>query len=155
MSRVASRHSLFSSLKTGVGAIDDEHQALLALHQRLTECCSEVKVSCVSCSVNQRGQCAHELFAIYEELINLMSSHFSHEESLMAGCPADWVAGHKFEHAELAEKIVAVLHRKPSSRDFITPTELFDLIFEWLEDHIMRWDIPLADLLLGRPSTSS
>jgi hemerythrin-like metal-binding protein len=141
-------------LRTGVAAIDEEHDALLKLHARLDQCCSELQTTCSNCTLELRVQCGSVLFDIYEDLLSLMSEHFSHEESLMTQCPPEWVLQHKYEHAEISTKLTEYLYRSPLNSHLVAPKELSDLILAWIEDHIMHWDIPLAHLLMGSSASN-
>lgn len=137
-------------LTTGVESIDREHTQLLDHESRLASICASGSETCHTCDVERRGQCNLRITEIYEAMLNLLIEHFYAEEKLMSCLPWPLAEAHKCEHAELSERLVSLTRPPAGSAILAKPSMLREIVRDWLSDHIVRWDVPLAKQITRR-----
>lgn len=131
-------------LTTGNPSIDQEHELLRLHEQVLSQVCINGDEQCAGCHPDQHAECDATLLRIYDELMGLVVNHFRSEERLMDWLPFEVAQAHKHEHAELSERLAGLIRRSGDGPLAVKPTELNAVVTHWLNDHIKRWDIPLA-----------
>lgn len=136
-------------LPTGNSSIDQEHELLCMHEQALSRICVSGDEQCSGCHPGQHAACDATLLRIYDELMGLVVDHFRSEERLMDGLPFEVAQAHKHEHAELSGRLAGLIRRSGDGLLAVKPTELNAVVTHWLNDHIKRWDIPLARSYLG------
>lgn len=136
-------------LSTGNSSIDQEHELLRLHEQALSRVCISGDEQCARCHSIQHANCDATLLRIYDELMGLVVDHFRSEERMMDWLPFEMAQAHKHEHAELSERLAGLIRRSGEGLLAIKPTELNAVVADWLNDHINRWDIPLARSYLG------
>jgi hemerythrin-like metal-binding protein len=135
-----------SSLRTNIECIDDEHAWLLArlsLHLRDYDCGGQI-ASCGMCDSATQKLCDRKVTAMLTHLSSYASMHFQHEEELMDCLPADQAELHKREHADILRQITSLALGTSAQPLIAHPADVEKIIRAWLEDHIMRFDMPLA-----------
>lgn len=137
MSEGVSQHALLGNLVTGVDVIDEEHARLILLERRLAEAL--------------RANQAEEIAGVFHALLEYMSEHFAHEESLMGCLPAEAARRHKEEHANISGRLVQFIGRPGAKARLATDAqELSEVLVAWLDNHIKYWDMPLARRIKGK-----
>ena len=121
------------SLATGILEIDQQHQRLVSLVNRLYQ------------SV-ERGGAYEELKAILNELIEYTNYHFKTEEYYFDkyGYPEGEI--HKEIHRKLTEKVLD-FKRKFENREATVSYDLLDFLKDWLVNHIGKTDKKYAPFL--------
>ena len=150
----AQRGSLPTDWRSGHPLIDDEHQALLAVVQRLPEICESFlsKTDCSGCAPAARQACEARLVGLLGEVIEFVIEHFSSEEAIMrrsllpaiepARCEA-----HFEDHAEIMGRLTDILGALTPETTSGRMRELNASLLSWLNEHIRHHDQPLADWL--------
>lgn len=136
-------------IRTGIELIDREHAQLIQLEDRLAHCCSITRGQCDACPADSQNKCNETTNDIFSELLEFMCEHFMHEEGLMIGVPREMAQAHKFEHAEISGRLAELISHNVGRAIPASPLELSRLVEDWLHDHIVRWDLPLARRLVG------
>ena len=135
-------------IRTGIELIDREHAKLLKLEDRLASGCAK-KGQCDTCPADSQNKCHETTNEMFSELLEFMCEHFMHEEGLMIGVPREMAQAHKFEHAEISGRLAELISHNVGKAMLASPWELSRLVEDWLHDHIVRWDLPLARRLVG------
>lgn len=122
------------SLQVDGSQIDKQHQQLFALCDRLPE-----QASPGSPAANR------DLHEILNDFATLLSSHFAHEEALLAQnrCPS--LIAHQREHMEIQERLADLLCSCMSCR--LDLPALQGIIKDYLGRHIVEWDLRHKDFL--------
>lgn len=117
------------SLRVGEGRIDQQHQQLIALCNRLStlpECTSEDA---------RRGY--HE---ILNDLAVLLHDHFNCEEVLLERNRRPNFVAHRQEHLQFQEKLGMLLCNScGGSLDFQGLQKIFE---NYINQHLVEWDLP-------------
>ena len=148
--------SIMSSphLATGIKSIDREHAQLLAHENLLAGICHSGHEECHTCSPPQREACSRQVSETYEQLIDMIIEHFHSEEKLMICLSHEQANAHKCEHAEISERLKSLVLASQGSAILTKPSALQMIVRHWLTEHIVRWDIPLAEALNPKRSSS-
>jgi methyl-accepting chemotaxis protein len=120
-----------STMATGIDEVDDEHQELIAMINRLHKAC-----------LNGTGKA--ELREMMNFLAGYVQTHFAHEEEVMARehCPAE--AKNKIAHQKFLEtftKLMAEFEAKGATTSVLV--DLKRLVADWLTNHICTIDMQL------------
>jgi hemerythrin-like metal-binding protein len=119
--------------------LDDQHEVLFENLRLLEE-------------AMQRGEGAAEVPKILDNLVELKNYHFPTEERLMQTYEYPLRDSHAIEHHAFFEHF-----RKMSSLvsegDRTVAIQLVDLLYHWLENHVMNWDARLGEYLNDRGVT--
>jgi hemerythrin len=122
-----------TEFETGLATIDDEHQQLVTLINRLG-------------ASFLAGDAAGEpaLDGVFNELSEYAKTHFGHEELLMvkARLAPAYIARHRKVHVAFVEQLEVLWRSRGSMRE---PGEvLLGFLVEWLGFHILREDQAMA-----------
>ena len=131
--------------QTGNAEIDQQHAILESLIDQLSVFCSELKLKpgakCEQCSSVKQQQCASALASITGELTAFLIGHATYEEKMMSllpdtpSCQAH-IKGHKAAHEGILRQLkklsVGVDNKSPQA----ICTQMFQVIWNWLGDHI-------------------
>lgn len=115
--------------RTGISAIDSQHQHLFALCESLRQA-----LATATDKDNKKEICA----PILDELINYIDYHFNYEETFFKDMP--FAKEHRRKHAGFVNKILGIT-RRFSGTDTIDQ-ELLGFLAGWLIVHIVETDIP-------------
>lgn len=126
------------SLNTGVRAIDEQHKRLVSLVNNLG-------------SAIERGEGSEFMEVVCHELDEYARFHFRDEEKLMEAVEYPLIQNQKKAHAEFRERL-SVMIQDAHGQDLITPREFFVMLGEWLVQHIVFMDKPLAEYIRERPA---
>ncbi len=121
----------------GIKVIDDQHQILVGLINRLHD------------AIEDHFQDT-SLESILEELFDYTRYHFTTEETLMAqyGYEKDKLAKHKKQH----QLFIAELNSSQTDSDKLTREDaalIQEFLVNWLKNHILKVDTKLAEFLLN------
>ncbi|OGV66298.1 MAG: hypothetical protein A3K19_14050 [Lentisphaerae bacterium RIFOXYB12_FULL_65_16] len=114
------------SLSVGVEAIDEQHQRLVAMINRLHD-------------AMRSGKAQNTIGRILDELVGYTAEHFHTEEDLMAKTGFPDLAKHRRVHAELVEKALDV-KRDFDAGKLVIGADLMNFLKSWLVNHIQRMD---------------
>lgn len=136
------------TLSTGLDLIDHEHEYLHSLLNRLQTLCVRVATPCHNCDSTQVAQCDGALSALFSEVFDFMIEHFRTEEALMQqnGFPTDLWRAHVEEHADIGHRIQSLVNRNPN-QIVVKPADFHQTIRAWLDDHIAKADMQVANFL--------
>jgi hemerythrin-like metal-binding protein len=139
-------------LRTGHPEMDEEHAMLLAMLERLRGVCPNKHVAtCPECGAAQHDDCWVALIQMLARVIGYTVNHFAFEEKAMRRIAEIDSAGHSLSHANDHERITVALRSVMQplgvSNLKTAGAELETVIRSWLEEHIVRFDVPLAELL--------
>jgi hemerythrin-like metal-binding protein len=118
------------NLYTGLPDVDQQHNKLVALVNRLTE---------VS------GEDAEVLDQAFLQLQDYVIEHFTHEERLMdeAQIDPEHVKYHKNAHALFVAKIAELWETRASDEDQ-TLNDMLEFLKSWILQHILQTDRKMA-----------
>ncbi len=135
--------SFDDELRTGHAVIDEQHEALFQLAQRVIDKLGTCSLDSHTIPSPEPDSCEERVEdaladAVYG-LVDYTTEHFSDEETVMreAGYPSAPI--HSALHAELAERVTAYMVRLMDG-DEVCAAELVDFLIEWLTAHIMTSD---------------
>lgn len=151
---LAQRGSLPTDWRSGHPLIDDEHQALLKVLQRLPEICESFlsKTDCHGCLPAAREACEARLVGLLGEVIEFVIEHFSSEEaimrrSLLPALEPMRCEAHFEDHAEIMGRLTEILGALSPETTAGRIRDLNASLQHWLHDHILHHDQPLAEWL--------
>jgi hemerythrin-like metal-binding protein len=115
---------------TGLPEVDQQHNKLVALANRLSEVAADDPVV---------------LEQAFAELQDYVVQHFAHEERLMdeAQISAEHITYHKNAHALFVAKVTALWCARDSD-DGQTMQQLRDFLTSWILQHILQTDRRMA-----------
>lgn len=91
----------------------------------------------------------------FHELLEFMTGHFAHEETLMDCLTPEAARRHREEHANISGRMVQFIGRPGRPAHFaIDANEFAAIVASWLENHIRYWDMPLASLIQSQGRAS-
>lgn len=129
------------SLSVGIQEIDDQHQFLVELLNKLHR------------AIHQRqGTAAAE--AILMELVEYTKIHFAVEESLMRILGYPYYEEHKQQHDHLISEIHQLQDKLASGKASVT-FELLHFLRVWLTKHIMDEDQQYSPFFLSRGAVAT
>lgn len=119
-------------LMVGIDSVDDQHQQLVALINRLDE-------------VVTLGAEEQTIVNTVNELVDYTVYHFQHEEQLMQkpGYNAEMFAKHREQHREFVEKMLHVQAEVKIDVSIISK-DLLDYLVDWLCHHTLKTDKVMA-----------
>lgn len=120
-------------LQVGNSFIDNDHQKLIALVNRLHDAMAQ-------------GQGKDILGKILDELIRYTREHFKREEDHMQKIRYADFAAHKQEHDKLIKEVVD-LQSKFSAGNGMLTVQVSGFLRNWLVNHIMKTDKKLASAI--------
>lgn len=117
------------NLKTGIAIIDDQHQELLVMLNRLG-----------------RFRCGKEsFFEALKDLQNYANEHFKTEEDYMAQAKYPKYEEHKSSHHKLIEDLDLYNTKLNQTNDFNSlGQELYDFVADWIINHYSNEDVELV-----------
>lgn len=119
------------SLATGIPLMDDDHRHLIGLYNDIL----------VLAKGSRRLLMEARLICLATE----MEAHFSREEGLMAGCPAELVAAHSHEHHQLLAELSSQIEEWQDQH--ISAAFLVRFLYQWVLRHIVVEDMSLAKVI--------
>jgi hemerythrin-like metal-binding protein len=140
------------SLRTGHPEMDEEHAVLLGMLDHLRSACPNKHAgACPECGTAQHDACWVALIQLLARVIGYTVDHFAFEEKAMRRIAPIDVVGHCLSHTNDHERITVALRSVMQPLDAANlktaGTELEAVIRSWLEQHIMSFDVPLAEFL--------
>ena len=123
-----------SSIKTGVKAIDEEH---LKYFDILSTFLDKIDSS--------------ERTELFEELVDYVIYHFSHEEELMEKYNYAYITAHKQQHKYFKDRIWEISNKYANSNlpvDMTAKMKINNLLFDWFVKHIQTVDKKLCEFIL-------
>lgn len=121
------------SYSVGVSAIDEQHQQLVDIINRLF-------------AAMKSGQGQQELGQTFSRLIDYTKEHFSFEESLMEQYDYPEAYRHKQEHVGLTKRVVN-LNEQFQSGAILLSVETSHFLKDWLLQHIQKTDQKFGSFL--------
>jgi hemerythrin-like metal-binding protein len=110
------------------GTIDAEHEALVALLNRL---CEQAEATRFSGAV---------LDPLYQELRTGLADHFAHEERAMEETGFPGLARHRAHHIDLMARVVDICER--SRKGYFADSRELLGFFDIIIDEVLRADLP-------------
>jgi hemerythrin-like metal-binding protein len=110
----------------GVKQVDEEHQALFALLDKLHQGISA-------------GNDLEILICILDELVAYTCYHFAHEEELMEKIQYPYYLDHCRQHEDLRLRVLAMKERAPAGEDTLL-IEVMQFLIDWLKGHTTTSD---------------
>lgn len=123
-----------SSIKTGVKAIDEEHLKYFDILSTFLD----------KIDSNERTE-------LFDELIDYVIYHFSHEEELMEKYNYPHVGAHKQQHRYFKDKIWELSNKYANNNlpiDMTTKMKINNLLFDWFVKHIQTIDKRLCQFII-------
>ena len=120
------------SLKLGIEIIDTEHEALVAMLNG-------------ALAAGGAPKTAQEGTELIDRLLMVVVDHFRHEEEVMALTSYPDFETHRRAHVKLREQarfFKAVLEEEGDPA--LSRIELAGFLSEWLADHLVQMDLPMA-----------
>lgn len=136
---------LRAELQTGIAQIDMEHEKLLMMLDELGRYCERFKETCGNCDhcdLEQQKKCDPKITALLGKLYDVAFAHFTHEENQMGLLPPALAEAHKYQHAELSEKLVSLSAHAASRAVIAKPMDIQRFVRNYLQKHIEKCDIP-------------
>lgn len=130
--------SLFTwnaSLSVGIPVIDEQHQRLVALINRLFDA-----------MVSGKGR--QTLGEVLDGLVEYTASHFADEERLMQVHLYPGYESHRAKHLELTQQVHELRDRFAAGKPAIT-MEVMTFLKDWLAEHIQQTDKALGRYLVA------
>jgi hemerythrin-like metal-binding protein len=125
-----------SSVRTGVELIDVEHFKYFDILSSFLD----------KLDSNERPK-------LFEELVNYVIYHFSHEEELMEKYDYDYIAAHKQQHKYFKNQIWEISHKfakGDSPIDINAKMQINNILFDWFVKHIQTVDKRLCQFILEK-----
>lgn len=137
---------LASRLRTGLADIDAEHERLFSLLDRAGRLCTRPGVpECQTCASHKREACRYIMLDVLDDLIGDALEHFAHEELECSGVlSAEQFESHRRAHRELLSRLRLTFAAFQSGDNFL-PTQIEAICREWLERHLIEFDLPLYE----------
>jgi hemerythrin-like metal-binding protein len=118
---------------TGIGVIDDDHQKLIAMLNRLFAAQREGKSNII-------------LGYLLDDLAKYTVKHFNQEETLMRQYKYADAARHTEEHSKLVAELMAFKEKLEGGKVKVS-AELLTFLHDWLYTHILDSDMKLGKAL--------
>ena len=122
------------AIKTGVDAIDKDHQVLLSLLNRLA----------------RRSADEADVDDVINELIEYTQYHFSREEALMQVCGYPAIESHREHHRTLIDDLNQHFDAWRSERNQESLNQFRKFLKDWLFNHILREDTKITNSANGK-----
>jgi hemerythrin-like metal-binding protein len=116
------------SFVTGIPIADHEHQHLVSLINRVH----------AGWARENNGDTAR----LFDDLFNILLSHFDVEERMMSGCVYAGRPAHSRDHDRILDALRAILAEADDGTSNLTGA-LAACLQPWLVDHIRHHDVPL------------
>lgn len=121
-----------------IAELDRQHQRLFALFNELYE-------------AMQQGHGSEVIDKVLTSVVDYTAYHFSFEEKLLREAGFQEEAGHRAEHARLAEQAKSLAQKLAASRnDTTVAIATLKLLGDWLTRHILVSDKKFAPFLIAR-----
>ena len=121
------------SLETGNTQIDQQHQKLVEILNRLHEAMHSGKGSAL-------------LSTVFGELLDYTSYHFNTEEELFGPVDYPEKAQHIQEHKALVNQALELKQKFDSGKAFIS-VEVLNFLRDWVTNHIMKMDMTYKGII--------
>ncbi len=127
------------SLSVGISEIDQQHQHLIEIINKLTD--------------YEHIDVGSEIISdTLTDLTEYCSYHFDTEEQLMSEYYFPDLLSHKSEHDKFKKQIVLfcidTIHQ-----NYNTPFKIFSFLNEWIKDHLLETDMKYKDFLISKGVT--
>ncbi|HVN92205.1 MAG TPA: bacteriohemerythrin [Terracidiphilus sp.] len=115
-----------SRYSVGVKTIDGQHHMLFGMINDLHE-------------AMLKGQAQTQVGPLLRKLAQYTQTHFAEEEKMMSAANFPGLADHKFQHAQLIEKVQAFSSRYEKG-EIAMNIDLMNFLRDWLTNHIQKVD---------------
>lgn len=119
-----------TALSVGVEEIDDQHQRLISIINRLIE-------------ARDGAPGSEDMFAILKDLVDYSDYHFRTEDDYMMENQYPLFLSHRKEHLAYIKKM-GVLVSSLENKDPNLPEEMLAYLIKWWRDHITQSDLRYA-----------
>ncbi len=123
---------------TGNALVDRQHQALFEAVNAFDENL-------------EAGMSRERLDETLDFLARYVQEHFSTEEFLMLGAGFPGLARHKHEHDRLIARVKFIRDLRDQDPALVPAEGLARFLGDWLQSHILGWDLALFDHLRTHP----
>ncbi len=123
-----------SDLETGHAAIDEQHQSLFDLANRLEEC--------ITCDADEPELVSDAIYRLNDYVIE----HFAAEEALMAQAGYPRVSSHRSEHERLSADTMRLMAAYFNGES-VAATRIAPFVTSWLQNHIRQEDMRFVRFL--------
>ncbi len=123
------------SMSVGVAHLDDDHQQLLDYLNRLEDAL-----------LNNAGA-SKQVAQVLLGVMQYTEEHFEREEQAMSAAGCRDLEVHRAEHLDLTTKARDLAHKYTQAPDGETAWAFYDLLSNWLTNHIIQRDVPEARYL--------
>lgn len=120
----------------GIRLVDEEHQQLFVLAERLHRAMLE-------------GNGKAVLVNLLARLVDYTCYHFAHEEQLMERIKYPGYGEHQLEHGELRSK-VREMQGRAASGELTMTIDLAQFLMEWVKHHIIASDRRIGNYMTTR-----
>ncbi|MDX9689167.1 MAG: hypothetical protein EOM37_07195 [Proteobacteria bacterium] len=127
-----------SDMKLGIPIIDEEHERLVLLINRLY-------------GAAQDGDKPSVVQSVFDEMKGYADCHFEHEVKLFSLTDYPDKLAHIREHAELSERIVALESVVRQNDMEKAGSELMHFLLDWLIKHTQDSDAKYVPYLINKP----
>lgn len=129
---------------TGNPQIDAEHARLYdILHAVHSLCGNEIPV-CESCSPEKQQRCAETAIELLTDALKFMVEHFRHEEKdFRDTLESETIRSHVEDHAAISRRMTRLIGDYEDNNTALVLFRLAEALRGWLNDHIVRYDLPL------------
>lgn len=135
---MADRLAFDSRYSVGIEQVDDEHQKLFDLADRIYNILSVDVIMPMD-----------QVKAAVIELVDYTKLHFTNEELLMEAKGYIGLAQHREQHAYLINRINDFA-RSVVLGGQLTPVDAYEFLCEWLVDHIQTFDREFGEFMSER-----
>ena len=119
----------------GVAEVDSEHYRMIEMMNRLE-------------LVEDRPAALPVVWAVMNDLVDYINTHFKHEEALMRMSGYPLLADHQRQHEKFAEKVLDL-----RAQSTLEAGRIHEFLQQWLTEHILRVDrdyVPYVQAWLSR-----
>lgn len=123
-------------LSTGIAAIDEQHQRLIGIINKLYESMKS-------------GKSRELIGKVLNELASYTDYHFSTEERAFDSYGYERTAEHKAQHATIIKEVASLIS-KHQRNELSVSMETLDLLMKWITEHIKQQDMAYVPFLKGK-----
>lgn len=116
--------------------IDDQHRKLFRLGRKLYECIME----------EEKSDDLMRVESVLQQLKDYVSFHFNSEEKFMQDNGYVHYASHRNEHRYFEKNIQELETKRKTDPDEHVLKDIFDFIFSWILNHILKEDMKLKEI---------
>ena len=118
-----------NDFSVGIRRIDEQHQRLFQIFERLVE-------------IVEGATTSKDVANVLDELVEYAQYHFAAEESLMLEYGYPGYKEHNMEHLKFFEQ-VANYHFDVTLFDRSVAVDLLDFLYGWLNSHVLGTDLKM------------